>query len=52
MTELTRAKREADRRFLRKKLGEEYLRDKIIDWDTLSGSLRVIIRDIRQRGRD
>ena len=46
MAKMTKALREKDRAFFRKTCGEKYMKYKILDWDTKTGSLRCVIRSI------
>ena len=43
---LTKAKREADREYFRTQTSEEYMRDKIVEWDTVTGTLRCTLRQL------
>lgn len=47
MRPLNRTLREIDRGYLIDLCGEEYMRNKIVDWDTVSCSLRCTVRDIK-----
>ena len=42
----TRAKRDKDREYFREMLGEGYMRDKIVEWDILTGTLRCTLRQL------